>query len=207
MATYSVVADIDSTMEATNPDLNSGSNALLGCTLFFIGGDKIVFTRTILNFDLSGFPGDWDDVTAAKLTVDVAERFNTGKQVDFNRCTRPADWVESEVTWNDYKSATAWTAAGGDFTVTDQVITTVPVATGVLDITGFLVLVQDAHDNRADILSLIQKFNDEADDDDSRFMNLRSSEATTGTKPTLVITFGVESVPGVGIGSASPMVF
>lgn len=69
-----------------------------------------------LNFTVSGN----DLVSAATLTI--------------NPLTDPGandgDWIESEVTWNNRKSAAAWTTPGGDYNA--GVSATVPVGVGFL---------------------------------------------------------------------------
>ncbi len=208
MPTWSVVADIDSFLYNQSPDANYGSAENFNTTVIIIGGSKTVWQRGILNFDLSSFPGDVADFTAAKLTVDLIGVQNTGEQVDFERCTRPADWVESEVTWNEYSSGNSWTAAGGDKTDVDRVTTTIPASTGIKGIPGFKTLVEDAIDNRSDILSLIMRMDDESGSGSSRTFQVRSTEATAGEPPTLEITYaspdtGRRSVPRSPFGETA----
>ena len=198
MTTWSVVADIDSYVEKINsPDSNFGDNVALLASVSFIGESKAFLRRAIMNFDLSGFPGDVADITSVKLTLDVTlVHLGGGDLVNVERCTRPADWVELEVTWNEYNSGNAWTTGGGDVTGIDATTFDVPSSTGLFDITGLKPLTLDAFANRANILSLITSLNDEADAGDNRGLTVRSSEATSGTKPTLEITYGVATYPG-----------
>ncbi len=199
MATWTVIADIDAHVEkVAGPDGNYGSSTELATNVTFSGGSKAFLFRSLMNFDLSGFPGDVADITSAKLTVDVLLVFEGGGDlVNVERCTRPADWVEAEVTWNDYNTGNAWTTGGGDVTGVDATSFNVPSSTGLFDITGLKPLTVDGIDNRSNILSIISSMDDEADAGANRGLKWRSSEATSGTKPTLEITYGaVVANPG-----------
>lgn len=197
MSTYSVDADIDSHMTFEDPNVNYGSSLALDVLILIIGGEKALMQRAILNFDLSGYPGEADgsDITAVKLVLDATLAYSGGDQMDFNRCTRPDTWVESGVTWYDY-NAGPWISSGGDLTVTDEVTWNITVGPGIKNIPGFKDLTVDALVNRGDILSLIAKLDNEADTGSSRGIIVHSTESTTGAKPTLVITYGAANRSG-----------
>lgn len=192
MATWSVTADIDALLDNSNPDTNYETGVQLEAGVIITGEDKTSWWRSILNFDLSGFPGASGDITSAKLTIYVNGIVGSGWTVRFERCTRPFTWVEAEVTWNDYSTGNAWTASGGDLTQTDRASLTTPGGTPPVwvDVTGFKDLVIDAIDNRSDILSFIARQDDEAVAGSTRRLRFTSSELAT-KEPILEITYTV----------------
>ena len=143
-------------------DTNYGANPIAGVRAFYFGGDKATLTREIVNFDVSPLSGR--TVTAAKLIV-VLSLANVSATAIISRCTRPADWVESEVTWNDYKVATPWTDGGGDFDDSGPPASVSYATHGSIDtefeITGLIDFATDALDNRSGIVSLILRLDDE----------------------------------------------
>jgi hypothetical protein len=81
------------------------------------------FLRAVVRFDLSSIAGR--TATSCSLTVNsLAAAGGTGYTLA--RLTR-TDWVESEVTWNDYASGSAWTTPGGDVALGDGLRLTTPL--------------------------------------------------------------------------------
>jgi len=94
-------------------------------------------------------------IVSADWHIFIFDKDNiTGMTFGIERCIR-ADWVEAEVTWNDYKSATAWTTAGGDTnTPTISFGTALFLNWNVKTVTS---MVTDAWDNRNGICTFIFK--------------------------------------------------
>ncbi len=72
--------------------------------------------RSILEFVISAIPPG-QTLTAATLGVYYYADFNYdvgGRTVWAYKLTQ-TDWVETEATWNAYKTSSNWTAAGGDY--------------------------------------------------------------------------------------------
>ena len=188
ISTWSTDATIDSTIDGENKDNNTGSNPEITIGLIFIAGAKAARLRGILNFDLSSFPGDVDKILHAKMTVYVQQHTNTGDQLRIERCTRPADWLEAEVTWKNYRAADLWTTQGGDKTAVDSAKVTAPTALGSWDFPGLGLLCIDAIKNRSNILSVIHKLASEPDEGDDRYFEYPSTEGAT--VPSVTITYG-----------------
>lgn len=147
-------------MEVNDPDTNYGVGPLL-CGSIFLGEEKTDLWRPIANWDVSSIAAE--TITAAKMRRYIGVDYGAERAGKVYRCTRPADWVESEVTWNDYKSGTAWTTAGGDY----DGVTPTPVGytpsngVGWQEITGLLAFVTDAIASRSNIVSVILRLDDE----------------------------------------------
>lgn len=152
--------------------------------------------RTILEIDISSLPVE-ATITGATLYL----RYSTkpgddpvGRTYWVNRLTR-SDWVELEATWNIYKTANNWTNPGGDFTETDRASAVVPADLGWMSWT-VTALVQDARDNRGDLLELLVKDGTEGVATTWR-ADFRSNNFTVDPSlcPKLVIDY---TVPAVG---------
>ena len=50
-------------------------------------------------------------VSSATLGIYRTEGSGTSQDFDFHRCLR--NWAETQATWNDYATSTAWTSGGG----------------------------------------------------------------------------------------------
>ena len=161
------ITNIDALIDAHYDAKNSGVNKdqpnqlELGATYLF--GNKDHGYRVIGNFDVGIVAAS--TINAVSLFREISLISGPGSAAAFiSRCTRPADWVEGEVTWDDYKSSTAWTDAGGDFDDTGppaKVNYTEASGTGELEITGLLALVTDARANRSHIVSIVLRLDDE----------------------------------------------
>ncbi len=119
--------------------------------------------RAFILFDLTYYlPAD-AVITTAVWHFKVALTDTTSGQTFYiKRCTR-TDWVETEVSWDNYKSGSAWTTAGGDM-ATPEVTLDALTTTGwkTFDIKT---LVDDAWDIRAGILTFVM-FRKHEDDGD-----------------------------------------
>lgn len=103
----------------------SDSNMYAGLVGQNYGNDANIWVQTwasnyhrrgIIRFDLSSIPTD-AEVMQANLTVYVVNTHGTARNYGLHLVSQsPArDWVENQVTWNRYKSATNWSSGGGDF--------------------------------------------------------------------------------------------
>lgn len=166
MPEFTALAIADSYMQG-NPegaqDNNHGGFNAVGHGVEYAGDDKTSLKRPIANFDVSRLAGR--TINSAKLRRYVIVRSISGTMTTrVSRCTRPADWVEDEVTWDEYASGSAWTAEGGDFDDTGPpaaVDQDEPDASLWTDFTGLKAFVTDAIDNRNGIVSLILRLTDE----------------------------------------------
>lgn len=163
MAQLTVEANIDSFIEGLiGPDLNQGLANACQHHITYLGSAKALWSRAIGNFDVSalaGFP-----INSAKLVRGIHSLTNGGFSAILSRCERPADWVEDEVTWNEYRNGNAWDNAGGDFDDAGppaKLTYSEASATGTYEITGLKDFVEDALTNRSGIVSIITRLADE----------------------------------------------
>jgi hypothetical protein len=156
MAGFRAFATIDSFMDAQDQDANYGLSDLeLGEAYL---NDKSQGRRIIFNFDVAPLSGR--TITSASLQFLVTATFGPAADAGIVRCAKPAIWVETEVTWNDYASGLPWTTVngGGDFSGTPEALGfTTYTSTGFKEITGLKDFVDDALANRDGIVSLIIK--------------------------------------------------
>ena len=146
--------------------LNYGGAPTLRHIVLYAGGGKSTWERTIVDFDVSELAQA--TIIAAKLVREISILSGgDGTEAKLSRCTRPGEWVESEVTWLRYKAGADWTANGGDFDDTGPpaVLTyDEPAITGEHEIGGLLAFVEDAIESRGSIVSLITRLSDETPD-------------------------------------------
>lgn len=162
MATDSFEAVADSYINKLLETDNFGSDTFVRHGPIYGGGDKATLERGIVNFDVSSLAGA--TINSAKMVREIWSIANGGQGGQLSRCTRPAGWVESEVTWLEYSNGNAWTEAGGDFDDTGppaKITYTEPASTGTHEVTGLKDFVEDALDNRSGIVSLITRLVDE----------------------------------------------
>lgn len=205
MSTWEVDASRGLPVIETDPDSNFVGSVSANALIIIIGGTKTYWERSFTEFDMGAFPGAVGDITAAKLVLDLKAVQNEGELVNFDRIKAhpdsggsppyPADWVENEATWNDWKDSNAWTAAGGDLDVADRVQIAVPGSISVLDVLGFKDMVVEGFNNRNGILSICHRLDDESTGGSTREFRFHSYLATLGAKPKLVITYGAVTHP------------
>jgi hypothetical protein len=133
---------------------------------FIEGGKNPSFEkRGLVLYDLNAFIPAGATITAAVLHIYV-DQTNASGSMEFSikRCDpttgNPEDWVETEATWNSYKSGSNWGTAGGD-------LTTPTVVLGAIATTGWksydiLTMVSDAWDNRNGICTFFVIRTDDA---------------------------------------------
>jgi hypothetical protein len=141
-------------------------------------------TRTILHFDLDSIPTTpTPTITIATLQMTAAFVAGGGVGAKVKRITQGSSWVDTQATWINYVTATAWSPvnydgtvppATGPYTDTDAVSWTTPTAVGDFSITGLATLVQDAVTNRSGDLFIMLMYDDEVTD--AHYVVARSSE-------------------------------
>ncbi|MHA1482829.1 MAG: DNRLRE domain-containing protein [Candidatus Heimdallarchaeaceae archaeon] len=206
MATYTKQPSTrDARLKKDAPNDNTGA-----ATYFAITGLSSVLWRSILNFDISDLPAGVIDSVKLKLYYYDKDQTPDGKTVWAYKVTRD-DWVESEVTWNSYKSSSSWTAAGSDYVTSNPAgaSTTFPSSYGWME-WDIKAIVEDAIDNVSDSVNLLIKFDNEADGSWAR-ANFYSSEYTDNTDlcPKIVIEYSLgpsvttQAASGLGDGIAT----
>ena len=163
MAELTVEANIDAFIEGLiAPDLSHGLAESCQQHITYLGGAKALWSRTIGNFDVSALAGR--PINSAKLVREIHVLTNGGFSAILSRCERPADWVEDQVTWNEYSNGNAWDNSGGDFDDAGppaKITYTEAPATGTHEVTGLKDFVEDALANRSGIVSIITRLADE----------------------------------------------
>jgi len=96
--------DANSALDKNNPDLNE-SSFTFGRAQQYSDGNWI---RDLLRFTTPNLSGTISDIKLYLYAWDIQA---SGSTVTCYKCLR-TDWVESEVTWNIYKTGSNWTTAG-----------------------------------------------------------------------------------------------
>jgi hypothetical protein len=149
--TMDFFATKDAHMASLTPDNEFGTSGLLQIGPYFS-----FKYRAIFHFDMAAIPASATILTST-LSAWCVTSAASGGGVSAHKIKRltQTGWVEAQVNWNDYKAATAWALAGGDFTETDALDWTPPSSVGPFMISGLGVLTQDAYTNRSKHLHLI----------------------------------------------------
>lgn len=162
MATITVIPQFDSMMEGISaPDTNYGSTPFTGARAVYAGENKTFLYHAIGNFVVGAVAGD--TINSASLWLYITGDPDGTPLCNIERCTRPRDWIEDEVTWNDYSTGNAWTGAGGDVDATTPAAVQFNLAasTGWQEVTGLKGHVDDAIASRFSDVSLILSLEDE----------------------------------------------
>lgn len=109
-----LTASADSFLRQNAATTNSGALTTFNVSSTAAGTAR---ERGIVQFDLSSI------VSTAAVKTSFVKLFlltapNPARSNRIHRVTAAGAWVESQVTWNNRATATAWTAAGGDFNAT-----------------------------------------------------------------------------------------
>lgn len=142
--------------------INYGGGITLRHIVLYAGEDKSSWDRTIVEFDVAGINGA--KILGAKLVREITSLANGGHLAILSRCTRPDEWIESEVTWLSYKTGAGWITNGGDIDDAGPpaaLTYSEPATTGLHELTGLSPFVEDALENRAGIVSLVTRLKDE----------------------------------------------
>lgn len=135
---YTIEADDDARMHEFAPDTEYGGQTTIGVgytTAKF--GDTI---RSVLRLPTSGLPEGFRIQGNAKLRLYCTTAAASDEPIAIHEIgERPygypdVGWIENEVTWNDYKDSTAWLTPGGRFKATPIDTSTLPTATGDVDL-------------------------------------------------------------------------
>jgi hypothetical protein len=191
-------ASVDTNIRLSTPTTAWGSdpNLYIGVT----NGDTKVY-RTLMAFDLSDIPAG-AVVTSCRLSVNVVQRTNPTPGHVRRLCGE--HWLdgdaqsEAQATWSNWRTGTAWGAAGaastaacnagGDYTTTGQVAYTPPPGTGLFTFPDLTALCQDALAARGGRLRL--RISQDAEATRSNLLKLDSSDAATATnRPKLTVTW------------------
>jgi hypothetical protein len=197
MGTVQLALASDSWMNGVDPadDTNYGASIYLYNGSDY-GDGKTGMFRSILNVDVSSLAVA--TIVSAKLVreVDFVSVGNFAATV--YRCTRPATWVESEVTWIRYRTGDLWTDGGGDYddTTPTPVGFTEAAATGSKEITGLAGFVEDALASRGGVLSMILRPDDEDPGSDA-WVAADSMETVLGVTPYLEVDYTGTLVGGL----------
>ena len=146
--------------------------------------------RNVIAFDISDLPAGVT-ISSAKLSLYFyVANATSGLQVDVFKQTRD-DWVETEVTWNSYKTGSAWTTEGGDYVTSSPAgaDTVFPVSYDWMD-WEIKDIAIDAVANVGSIVNLLVKYNDETGADGYGGFYTRKY-ANTALRPKLVINYSV----------------
>jgi len=175
----------DSWINNSSPDSNAGSS-----TQITVRSNLLYDGRMVLNFDFTSLPAG-AVISAASLQLyryTYAANDGEGRTYWVYRLTQTG-WVELEVTWNSYKTGSAWSAAGGDYTATSGASTTVPAYPDWMT-WNVLSLVQYFQANSGNIANFLIR--DDTEGDAAGYGSVfHSREYTTDTTlcPKLVITY------------------
>jgi len=185
----------DAMLSETVPTYNSGGKTNVQVKSYSTN------TRTIIYFDLSSFPS-YGSITSATLKLYYYEYIATGSNPSgrtYNIHRVIADWDEGDdavgsasgnVTWNDRKTSTPWTTAGGDYDATATDSDTVPASAGAWMEWNVTADVSDFLDSTYTNYGWIIK--DTSEDSATKYVsNFYSSEYTDDTSktPRLVIEY------------------
>jgi hypothetical protein len=178
----------DTYLSEQNPTTNYSA-----VTLLMAGRNPGLRGRAIFRFDFSALPaGCVIEKAVLSLYVDSV---STGGDYGIYELTR-TDWIETQATWNIYKTGSNWTAAGGDY-ISDRKAVKNIIATGWAewDVKALCEHFQSAHNEIANILLKWELENNDY------FIYVRSEDhLTESTRPKLVIDYQE-------IGGGSPQVF
>lgn len=209
-ATYYPVRD--ATISETVPDTNLGTGREAGIYHYCGMETKLLGNSIPIRIDFSALTGT---ITAAEFRLYVASSVhNGGGDVTnmlfyFRRCRRDGDesaaWLESQVTYNSFKTDNPWGTAGAENTTTDvdtadQVWSVGVSTTNTWWNTDVTTMVQDMYTNHGKIFDIVVdgNFADLPGEDDQAFMKIATRDSVN-YKPRLVITYtpAVTFVPQV----------
>jgi hypothetical protein len=158
-------------------------------------GDRLgVHTsRSILRFDFSALPAGVV-ITAAELLLYYATSSSpdpAGETYWVYELTQTG-WVETEATWNIYKTGSNWASAGGDYTTTDGASLTVPASPPQNMTWNVLNLAKHFQANHACVANfLVRAGTSDSYNTQVNFASRRGAYA--GLRPKLTIAYAVSS--------------
>jgi hypothetical protein len=144
-------------------DTNFGTSGSLSLGTNYLGGAKVLLDRFLLDFDISGVASQRNFITAAQLELTLGALTGTTAAAWLQRIKRElSPWTEPGATWNKHDGANTWTVDCGDGDTTTPPRIAFNLPSGDLTITGLKDHVLDALDNRAGILALVARLDDES---------------------------------------------
>jgi len=190
MATETFIATKDNQLQSNAATTN---NSTLTALLLYNANNATL--RPIMSFDVSGFVGEVTDINSAKLYLYYYSTYvndPVGKGVTAYKIRRN-DWVESESTWNIYKTGSSWGTAGASNTTNDIDTTlsgsvNMPASYGwvEIDITD---IVKDAITNVSGIVNILLKYTDEDEAAKGAIFYSKEYSDDTSLRPKLVIEY------------------
>jgi uncharacterized protein (TIGR02145 family) len=143
----------DNTIDYGSPTTNQGTAAYL-----YVFDQPTGIARTVLEFDISAIPAG-QTLTSATQGIYYYGKISSdpvGRTVWAYKQTH-ADWVETESTWNIYKTGSDWTTVGGDWVTSSPAggSTTVPASPGWMS-WNILAICQDAYANSIPVEVLVK---------------------------------------------------
>jgi len=155
------------------------------------------YHRPIIRFDVSVLPPG-TLVISATLTLTMLSGTISGTQTFTCARVTQLGWIDSQSTWDNYKTATAWVAGGGDYTLTDS-DTTVLTASQDLIFDGIGNMTKYILDYDAGIFNCVC-FGDALNTGPPQFLELASFDhATPHLRPWLCIEYTLVPSPAQAI--------
>ena len=100
----------DSYMDKWSSNSNFGDDTKLSVQSWFTSYHH----RSMVRFDLSEIP-QGSTIHDATLSLYLYNAYPQTRTYGVHRIDADRDWVESEVTWNSYRSGSSWSSGGGDY--------------------------------------------------------------------------------------------
>ncbi len=179
----------DTYMSSSAPTTNNGTN-----TVFAVGENNTASSvaRGLLQFDLSGLPNDLTVVSATVSLWVSADHSDNARVMSAYAIQAGRNWVETQATWNNYKTSVAWGTAGGGNTTNDIVgtaIGTVSVANNLTAGTQVDIILDPG---AVQSMRWQDYFGFElqmATENNDRYDFVSSDNATSGQRPKIVIEY------------------
>ena len=179
----------DTYMSSSAPTTNNGS-----ATVFAVGENNSATSvgRGLLQFDLSGLPNDLTVVSATVSLWVSADHSDNARVMSAYAIQAGRNWVETQATWNNYKTSVAWGTAGGGNTTNDIVgtaIGTVSVANNLTAGTQVDIILDPG---AVQSMRWQDYFGFElqmATENNDRYDFVSSDNATAGQRPKIVIEY------------------
>jgi endonuclease/exonuclease/phosphatase family metal-dependent hydrolase len=168
---------------------NYATKVFDNATLVTKSNSNLTFTRrALLKFDTENFVPANTTIQSATLTVTLKSSETDTRLIGAYRVTTPFD--ENATTWYYRKSATRWTAAGGDLggRYAEASVGTTPGTRVTFDVTPLVQeTVNGQHSSRYTRIALV----DAGPSSAASFKEFHSSEATDPSlRPTLTVVYG-----------------
>ncbi len=202
---FGVSVDLTTNADATNYKSSPASNnSSITTNWIYADLTGTDVRRSVIKFDLSSIPSN-AVITSASLKL-IQLGGSGSITVNVHRLLR--NWVNAQVTWNEYSTGNSWSTAGGgagtDYTstATDSKAMS-SYAGGTVDSYNVLTDVQDIVNNGGNNYGWIMKL---ATESGNTYVGYNSQDAgTPANRPILTVVYTVPT-PG-GIGSSNLIVW